>query len=475
MQRPVPGATASSPPARQAARPSPWLAELRATGALAWPLIATGLAQMTINATTVMMVGRLGPETLAATALANSLYNSFMVFSLGLVSAVAPMMANARGRRRHDVRELRRTARQGFWAAVAIALPVMVVLWEAEPLLVALGQDRRAASQAAIYMHHLQWGLLPQLFYMVLRSFLAVLERPLWALASVTLAIAVNLGLGACLVFGRLGAPALGLAGAGIANASASLALFGGLVLVVSLDRRFRRYHLFGRFWRADWQRLRELMRLGWPIAITVAFETTIFSAGVLIMGLLGPTAVAAHAIALQIGTLAYMVPTGIAQAATVRVGLARGAGDRAFVKRAGWTAYAMALTASSLVALAVAVAPRAFAGAFIDLTAPANGPVVTLAMSFLAWAALFLLADSMQVVAAGMLRGLYDTRMPMLIAAIGYWVIGLPVGALLTFKTSLGGVGVWIGLASGLGAVGILMTSRWAMRERIGLLRGLA
>ncbi|MFI5014353.1 MAG: MATE family efflux transporter [Hyphomicrobiales bacterium] len=451
-----------------------WTTELRATAALSGPLIATSIAQMAINAISMAMVGRLGAGELAATALANGIYTSFLVFSLGLVSAVAPMLANERGRHRHAVREMRRTVRQGFWAALAIALPIWLILWQIEPLLVLLGQEPGTSRRAALFMHYQQWGLLPQLFYMVLRSFLSVLERPLWTLLAASAAILVNLGLGACLIFGRLGAPALGLAGAGIANACAGAALFLGLACVVRLDRRFRRYRLFGRFWRHDWPRLSELMRLGWPIAITIAFEATIFSAAVIMMGLIGTTAVAAHAIALQIATLGYMVPTGIAQATTVRVGLARGAGDAEWVKRAGWTGYWLALGASSLVALLVVTAPQLLAGIFIDLHDPANGPAIGLAMSYLGFAALFLMADSMQVIAAGMLRGLHDTRVPMLIAAIGYWVIGLPLGALLAFRIGVGGVGIWIGLAAGLGAVGVLMTARWAMRQRLGLLRGI-
>jgi multidrug resistance protein, MATE family len=449
-----------------------WAGELRATAALSGPLIVTGIAQMAINASSTMMVGRLGAENLAAAALANGIYSSFLLFSMGLVSAVAPMMANERGRDPHGIREPRRTVRQGFWLGLAVALPIWLILWRTKPLLILLGQDPASARLAAYYMHHLQWGLLPQLFYMVLRSFLAVLGRPLWTLLAAAGAILVNLGLGSCLIFGHLGAPALGLAGAGIASACAGSTLFLGLVLVVTLDRRFRRYRLFGRVWRADWPRFGELARLGVPIAVTLAFETTIFSAAVIMMGLIGPSAVAAHAIAMQIGGLGYMVPSGIAQAATVRVGLARGAGDTEWIRRAGWTAYGLALGASALVALFVALSPRLLAGLFIDPENPANAAVVTLAMSYLGFAALFLMTDSLQVVAAGMLRGLYDARVPMLIAGFGYWIIGLPLGALLAFRFGFAGVGIWTGIVSGLGAVGIVMTGRWVLRERFGLLR---
>jgi MATE family multidrug resistance protein len=452
----------------------PWLLELQATAVLSAPLIVTSIVQMAINATTMVMVGRLGPGELAATALANGIYNSFLVFSMGLVSAVAPMLANERGRNRHAVRELRRTVRQGFWASLALSLPAWLILWQVEPMLDFLGQDPASAHHAAFFMHYLQWGLLPQLLYMVLRSFLSALERPFWTLLAAFAAVLVNIGIGVTLIFGRFGVPALGLEGAGIANACASLTMFLVLACVVTLGRRFRRYEVFGRFWRADWPRFFELMRLGWPIAITIAFETTIFSAAVIMMGLISQTAVAAHAIALQIGSLGYMVPTGIAQAATVRVGMARGAGDRAWIRRAGWTGYWLALCASGIVALLVVTRPRFFAGIFIDVDASQNAAVVALAMSFLGVAALFLLTDCMQVIAAGMLRGLYDTRMPMLIAGIGYWIIGLPLGALLAFHFGVGGIGIWIGLASGLGAVGLIMTARWVMRERLGLLGGI-
>jgi MATE family multidrug resistance protein len=466
------GATAGMSVTRRAEvkRDSAWVGEFREMAALSAPLILTSIAQMAVNASTTMMVGHLGPESLSAAALATSIYSSFLVFGMGIVSAVAPMMANERGRDPRATEELRRTVRQGFWAAVAITVPIWTILWNVEPLLMLLGQTPESARRAAFYMHHLQWGLLPQLFYVALRSFLAVLGRPLWTLLAAAGAILVNIGLGLSLIHGRLGLPALGFAGAGIASACAGTTLFVGLALVVTIHRRFRRYHLFGRFWRADWARFFEVMRLGLPIAIALAFETTAFTAAMLMMGLIGATAVAAHAIAMQIGTLAYMVPTGIAQAATVRVGLARGARDTQWIGRAGWTAYGMALGASGLVALFVVFEPRLLASLFIDVDAPANAEVVALALTYLGFAALFLMTDSLQVVIAGMLRGLFDTRVPMLIAAFGYCFLGLPLGALLAFRLGFAGIGIWTGIVSSLGVVGLIMTVRWIRREKYGL-----
>jgi MATE family multidrug resistance protein len=246
--------------------------------------------------------------------------------------------------------------------------------------------------------------------------------------------------------------------------------MFVGLAVVTVTDRRFRRYRIFGRIWRPDWRRLVELSRLGLPIGATLLFEVTIFNAAVFLMGLLGPVALAAHAIAIQIASVTFMVPLGFGQAVTVRVGRAFGAGDRAGITRAGWAAFALGVTFMSLAALLMLLAPRLLIGGFLDLANPDNLPVIELAVTFLAFAALFQVADGAQAVASGMLRGLHDTRMPMLIAALGYWGIGLPLGILLGFPLGFGGAGIWMGLASGLAIVAVLMSWRWTMRERLNL-----
>jgi MATE family multidrug resistance protein len=249
--------------------------------------------------------------------------------------------------------------------------------------------------------------------------------------------------------------------------------MFFGLAVVISLDRTLRRYHLFGRFWRADWARYRALWRIGVPIGLTLAFEVTIFNAAALLMGRFGASELAAHAIALQIASFTFMVPLGVSQAVTVRVGLAYGAGDPHGVTRAGWMAFALGVGFMAGTALLMVVAPRTLVGFFLDTADPANAPVVGFALSFLMLAALFQLADGAQAVGAGMLRGLQDTRVPMIYAAIGYWGIGLPVGVALGFGTGLRGVGIWIGLALGLAVVAGLMLWRWTRRGRLGLMPG--
>jgi MATE family multidrug resistance protein len=452
-------------------RANPWAVEVGATFALAWPLILTNLAQHGLNAVDVVLLGWLSAEALAAGALAHNLYFAFMIFGIGLVTATAPMMAQELGAKRHSVREIRRTVRQGFWIAAAFTLPVWAVLWNGEAILLRLGQDPVLAAGAGAYLRVLQWGLLPFLIYLVLRSFVAALGRPGFALAVCAAALPINAGLAWGLIFGRLGLPQLGMIGAGIATAVVSGFMALGLAVLILRDRRMRRYHVFGRFWRVDGPRFSRLLRLGLPIGATLAFEVTIFNAAGLVMGTLGTPELAAHTIALQVAALSFMVPLGISQAATIRVGHGVGRGDPAGVARAGWTAFAMGTGFMALMALVMLAVPGPLVGAFLDATNPANAVVIGHALTFLMFAALFQVVDGAQAVGAGMLRGLGDTRVPMLYAALGYWGVGAPLGLVLAYATPLRGSGVWIGLASGLAVVAVLMLVRWTRRTDLGLL----
>ena len=451
-----------------AAPASLWRSEIKATLALAWPMVLTNLGQTAMTATDVMMMGRLGPQALAAGALGSNLYFMPLIFGLGLMLATSPMVATELGRMRHSVRDLRRTVRQGLWLAVLAALPIWLFLWHGEAVLLAMGQEPALAHQAGVYLRWLQWAVLPFYGYIVLRSFISALERPGWALAIVFAAVASNAVFNWVFMFGHLGFPAMGIAGSGLATTLSSTLMFAGMAAVVLFERRFRRYHLFGRFWRADWPRFRVLLRLGLPIAGILAFEVTIFNAATMLMGLIGADSLAAHAIALQISSISFMVPLGLNQAVTVRVGLAYGARDREGVSRAGWTAYVLGVSFMALMALVMVLWPRTLISAFVDLADPANARVVALAVSFLAFAALFQIFDGAQAVASGMLRGLHDTTVPMIYAAIGYWGIGLPLGVLLAFPLAFEGIGIWIGLSCGLASVAVLLLVRWLRRDRL-------
>ena len=450
------------------ARANPWRTEMRAMLLLAWPMILTNLGQTAMTATDVLMMGRLGSRALAAGSLGSNLYFAPLIFGLGLMLAVSPMIATELGRSRHSVRDVRRTVRQGFWIAIMVALPIWALLWNAEAILVAMGQEPALAAHAATYVRTLQWAVLPFYGYIVLRSFISALERPRWALVIVFAAVAFNVLANWCLMYGNLGFPALGLAGSGWATTLSSLLMFGGLAAVVTLDRRFRRYRLFGRFWRADWPRFRTLLGLGLPIAGLLTFEVSIFNAATFLMGLIDAASIAAYAIAIQIASISFMVPMGIGQAATVRVGRANGRRDAEAVGRAGWTAFVLGVGFMAVMALLMISFPYRLIGAFIDIGDPKNADVVGLAVGFLVFAGLFQIFDGAQAVASGMLRGLHDTRVPMLFALVGYWGIGLPLGVVLAFYFGLAGDGIWIGLSTGLGVVAVLLLGRWLRRDRL-------
>ncbi|NYF31304.1 MULTISPECIES: MATE family efflux transporter [Sphingopyxis] len=446
-------------------------AEFRATLALAWPLVLTNLTMSLIGATDVLMVGWLGPTELAAASLGFNLSMLLAIFGMGLVAGASPLMASEIGRRAHSVRDIRRTFRQTLWLVALLSVPMLLILWNTGAILLLLGQNATLSALAQEYVRIYMWSIPLFLATLAFRNFLAALERPMWSLVVGVVGVLGNIVFNYALIFGKFGMPALGIVGAGVGSVLTNMVMLALMIAVVYRERRFRRYHLLGRWWRSDWPRFAEMTRIGTPIAISHAFEAGVFSAAVMLMGWISTAAVAAHAVALQLASLTFMVPMGLAQAATVRVGIGYGRGDAAHVRRAGWTSFIMGTGFMAAMALIMLAIPGTLAGLFIDRANPANAEVAELAVSFLIIAALFQVADGAQVVAQGMLRGLHDTFVPMLFALFGYWVIGIGVGAWLAFERDWGGVGIWTGLATGLSIVAVLMLSRWMQRERLRLL----
>src|SRR4029079_8875551 len=289
------------------------------------------------------------------------------------------------------------------------------------------------ASQGQTFLRAYMWCTAPWLLFQLLRNFVSALERPRIILWLSIGGIALNALLSWSLIFGHFGMPALGLVGGGLGSTLTWLIMCGALVAVILRDRQFRRFHLFGRFWRFDGQRTMAMVRLGWPIGVTMALEMGVFALAAYFMGWIGAPAVAAHAVALQLAALTFMVPLGLGQAATVRVGLALGRKDEAGIARAGWTAWVLGLLFMATMALVMWGIPRQLITLFLE-DAPANAVVIGLAVSFLRVAAAFQLFDGAQVSGAGRLRGLHDTRWPVLFALVGYWVVGLGIGSWLAF-----------------------------------------
>ncbi|MGH6728538.1 MAG: MATE family efflux transporter [Sphingomicrobium sp.] len=450
---------------------SAWRGELAATMALAWPLVLANFTQQAINATDVLLIARLGPEPLAATTLALNFTYVFNMFLLGLATAASPMIASALGARFNAVRDVRRTFRAGLWL-LALALPAYgVLLWNIGAVMRGFGQDPALSVIGETFMHAYMWSAAPWLLFQLLRNFLAALERPQVILWLSLAGIAINALLSWALIFGRLGLPALGVIGGGLGSTLTWMILCAALIAYILAHRQFRRFHLFGRFWRFDRERVLAMARLGAPIGAGWGLEMGVFALAAYFMGWLGTEAVAAHAIALQLAALTFMIPLGLGQAATVRIGRALGRRDKVGIMRAGWTAWLVGVGFMGVMALAMWAIPRPLVAMFLADT-PANAPVIALAVTFLKVAAAFQLVDGAQVIGAGMLRGLHDTRWPLLFALFGYWGVGLGIGAWLAFSADWRGVGIWTGLAAGLAVVAVLMLWRWLQRERLGLTR---
>ncbi|MDJ0607675.1 MAG: MATE family efflux transporter [Kiloniellales bacterium] len=448
-------------------RSAPWRAESRALIALAVPLVMTGLAAMAITTTDVVMMGWLGPEALAAGSLGGHFYSSTFFFGMGVVTAVAPLVAQALGGRRY--RLVRRSVRQGFWAGAVLSVPLCFAIWHTETILTLLGQNPETAAAAGSYLRAHVWGFPSALGFLVLAEFLAAHSRPRAVMAVSVCAVGINAVLNYGFMFGNFGFPRLELVGAGVSSAIVDTLMFLALLSFVYIDRRFRRYRILGRIWRADWPLFREVFRIGLPIAFTVLAETGLFLASSLLIGLLGTEQLAGHAIAIQLVALAFMVPYGVGQAATVRVGLAFGSGDWPGVERAGWTALSWGCGFAVLPAGLFWFAAPELVDLFLDLEQARTGQVAAYAATFLTVAVVFQFADAAQVVAMGSLRGLKDTRVPLGIAVLGYWVFGISVAVLLGFALEFGGSGIWLGLAIGLTTTAVLLI--WRFRVLTGRL----
>jgi MATE family multidrug resistance protein len=448
-----------------------WRVEARAMLALAWPLVLTNLSQFALTLTDAIFLGRLGTAELAAATLGGNLFFAALAPCFGLAMAAAPMAAQTRGRGRGFVRGMRRDVRAALWALALATGPTWLLLWHAEALLLLLGQEPRLAALAGDYVRALMWGLPCFCAFVALRGFLSAEQRPGAALAVSVAGIGLNVPLNWWLIYGGLGVPPLGVVGAGLASSLCNLAMLLGLVAMIARDRHLRRFRILGRFWRFDAARLREAWTIGLPIAGAMLLEIGVFSFAAIVMGWMGALAVASHAIAVQLASATFMVPMGLGQAATARVGLATGAGDARGAARAGWVALAMGAAFMAVSAAAMVAWGGSIAWAFLDAANPGAAETAALAATLLVVAGLFQLADGVQAVAAGALRGLKDTAVPMLLAGFGYWVVGLPLGLALAFPLGIGPVGVWVGLAAGLFLVAALMTWRWV---RLSAPRGL-
>ncbi len=445
-----------------------WIAETRELLKLAGPLILTQLAQMAIGTTDTLMLARFSNTALAGAVLGNTMFYFCWLLGSGPTSAVSPMIAHILGADPNAKDDVRVVARMGFWSVLMVGLPLVLFLQCAHPILLALGQSEQLASAAAKFVVPLSFGLPFSLGFQVLRNYSTALSKPRASLIVMVVAVFFNALFDYALIFGHFGFPKLGLMGSGIASACSFACSFALMLGVVRLTPKLHLYRIFRDVRTPDWSKLREIYVLGLPIGLTMLFEACLFFSSNFFMGHFGLDYLAGHTISMNVPSITFMVPLGIAMAATVRVGLAAGAGDREAVRRAGMSAIGVATAFMAVTSVILWTWPFEIATLYLPPT-PANMPSLLLAVAFLHVAAVFQIADGVQVAAALALRGLKDARAPMWIAGASYWLAGFPACMLFAFGFGLKGLGIWYGLAFGLLVAAVLMCWRfWWMSRRV-------
>ena len=444
---------------RVSAALSPVRAEVRATLGVAAPLIAANLAQMAMGFTNTVMVGRLGSGALAAAGLGGLLYFTSGFVLQGVISAAAPLAAHALGA--GDRAAAGRVGRLGLVFAVILSLPLAAAAINLRSMLLALGYETALTEEIGRFLGAVVWGAPAFLGFAALRNLLAALSHTRAVMTVLMCCVPANAALNWVLIYGHLGAPPLGVAGAGIASAIVQWLMFGGLALYISAMRSVRTLLAFGRTRALDWHDVKDLLRLGAPIGGILALEVGVFVAAGVLVGLISADALGANQIVFNVASLTFMVPMGVSQAATVRCAFELGAQRPDGAWRAARVALALGVSFMAAAAIVLWSAPRAIVAVYLDVDAAANHDVVAIATRLMFIAALFQVFDGTQTVAAGALRGYKDAAIPMVIAGIGYWGIGFVGGALLAFPLGYGAIGLWWGLALGLAVVAMLLGMR--------------
>ena len=428
---------------------------------LGLPIIGSHLAQMALHVTDTILLGRYSVNALAAVVIGGTSFFVVFIFGSGFAQAVMPLVASAVGR--GDQVQVRRDARMGLWLSLGFGLVTYPLFWTSGTWLLLLGQKPEVAALGQDFLRVAGWGMTPALMVMALKGYLAALGRTQVVLWVTVVAVGLNLLIGWPLIFGRWGAPELGVRGAAIASLIVQIGTFVALAIYAAWLPELRKYHLFQRFWRADWQALGQVFRLGWPIGVTGLAESGLFSACSVMMGWIGTVELAAHGIAMQVAALAFMVHLGLSNAVTVRTGRAEGAGDIQGLRDGALVAIGLSFGFGLVMVALFLSFPVQILSLFVDAAKPESARIVAYGTVLLALAALFQLGDAMQVMALGLLRGIRDTRVPMWAAAFSYWGIGIPCSYVLAFKLGMGGVGLWLGLVVGLAvASATLMWRFW-------------
>lgn len=423
---------------------------------LAVPLSSAQVAQALTGFVDTVMMGWLGQASLAAGGLSVMIFLSFLMTGIGVVSSVSPLVAEAYGAQR--LARVGQVTRQGLWLALLIALPSIPIIAHLDEVMVFLGQSPTVVELADTYLEVMRWGLLPALGFSVLRGTVTALSHAQPIMVIVIVANLLNIVGNYVLAFGKFGFPALGLAGLALASVMAHTTMALLLLGYIGVHRqtRFRPYQLFRRLHVVDPAVMGGLLKVGLPIGVSTLLEHGLFTVMTFMMGALGTHVLAAQQLALQTAIVVYMVPLAMSYAATIRVGQWYGQGSWRGIQRSALVSVSLTIAVMTLAALLFVGLPGPIIGLYLDLSDPANQTVVQVSIGLLTVAGFGQIVDGMQRTTNGILQGLQDTRVPMLIGVVAYWGVGLLSGYWLGFHTELGGAGIWIGSYLGIGVAAI-------------------
>jgi multidrug resistance protein, MATE family len=423
---------------------------------LAFPVVMAELGWMTMGLVDTLMVGRLSPEAIGAVGIGTSLFMGVCIFGMGLLLGLDTLVSHAFGAGRLD--DCHRWLLHAVALSLLLSAPITGVVLALSAALAGWGLHPDVLSLTRPYLDVLAWSIPPLLLYAAFRRYLQGMGVVRPVMVALVLANILNLFVNWLLIFGRLGAPAMGVRGSAWATVAARVVMAGVLLGVILYREQGRRPGLFETSLRIELSRVRQLLALGLPAAGQVTLEVGVFAAATALAGRLAPASLAAHQIAINLAAFTFMVPLGVASAGAVRVGQALGRRDPAGAARSGWTAILFGAVFMSSAAAAFLIFPRTLIGAFTS-----DASVVTIGVSLLFVGAVFQLFDGLQGVATGVLRGLGDTRSPMLWNLAGHWFIGLPLGYVLCFGAGLGVIGLWWGLSVGLIICGVALITVWS------------
>jgi MATE family multidrug resistance protein len=427
---------------------------------LAIPVVIAELGWTAMATVDTIMVGRLSAEAIGAVALGSALFFGVTIFGMGLLLGLDTVISHAFGA--GNLRDCHRSLVHGIYLALFLTPPLTLVLYGLLWFLPRFGIEPRVLELTVPYMRPVIWSLLPLLLYAAARRYLQATGHERVVMAAFIAANLLNALVNWTLIFGKLGLPRLGVEGAAWATFLSRVFMAGFLLAsVVYHDRRGARL-LYPLPLGIEWARVRRLLALGIPAALQITLEVGLFSAATALAARLDAASLAAHQIAITVASTTFMVPYGVASAAAVRVGQAVGRRDPDGVVRAGWMAIALGVGFMASAALALWLFPVPIISFFTT-----DESVLAVGVTLLSVAALFQLFDGLQVTTIGVLRGLGDTRNPMVAALIGYWVLGLPAGWALAFPAGVGIRGLWFGMLVGLFTVGVSLLGVWVRRLR--------